>query len=414
MKIANKLIVIYRNASRKLSVTLLMLVINLVTFYMIDVVGTEYLNSHIAIDGINNMFSENTGNIYYAKVVGDNAGYENNIKLSEYIKGLENVSYSGFMANNASTDLIEGECVYVVIADMRLINMGNLKLTEEMKEKILSCKHQNYQPLLLGSEYKGKANVGDVCTVSVYKENDAMVIGFLEEDAAWPRNGELFNNSSNGESYSMDGKGILFVSDYSQYDTSMTADYAQEYYYVVEDMHNDEVEDSILDYALENGMTVRITNIKEVIDDKIQDSGLKDNNEFYVVIIFILVSIFSLTAVSVIYILINQYNYAVLIVCGVQKKELTECLAINNTLIYLLPGMLVWFIRQYKLFGFLYMDNTSLQNNLLIYNQYTAHMKMLPVIICIILVVQLLTIIIPAIYIHRLSISDTLQGEGAS
>ena len=69
---------------------------NVVTFYMLDIVFTSYISSRYALDRITNMFSNNYKDIYYIQCIGNSNTYKNGQTIVNYIKELDNIKYSGF------------------------------------------------------------------------------------------------------------------------------------------------------------------------------------------------------------------------------------------------------------------------------------------------------------------------------
>ncbi len=59
------------------------------------------------------------------------------------------------------------------------MDMGNLNLSDEQKQLLDS--NDGYQKVFLGANLEGQYNIGDICTVSPYSENDAVVAGFLKK-----------------------------------------------------------------------------------------------------------------------------------------------------------------------------------------------------------------------------------------
>ena len=107
----------YRMAARRIFITILLLSINIVSFYMVDMVGTSYFSDKYAIDGMANMFYENPECVNYIKVVGTSRTSAAAQTISDYVRTVDDIKYCGYFNDGAATDLIEGETVHVVISD---------------------------------------------------------------------------------------------------------------------------------------------------------------------------------------------------------------------------------------------------------------------------------------------------------
>ena len=136
---------------------------------MVDTVGTRYFQSRHAINKITNMFGEEPENVSYVSAVVKTDRYSSNKVIRDYIKTLDKVEYSGFFSGAAANDLIDGESVDIITAEKSLENLGNLKLTDELRA-LMDGAADGYEPVLLGSNYRGRVEIGDVFTVSIYEE----------------------------------------------------------------------------------------------------------------------------------------------------------------------------------------------------------------------------------------------------
>ena len=96
MSLFNRLKLVLRNISRRIFITALLLCINFVSFYMVDTVGTKYFQSRHAINKITNMFGEEPENVSYVSAVVKTDRYSSNKVITDYIKTLDKVEYSGF------------------------------------------------------------------------------------------------------------------------------------------------------------------------------------------------------------------------------------------------------------------------------------------------------------------------------
>jgi hypothetical protein len=376
---------------------------------MMDTVGTSYISERYAVRKITNMFSEDMENIYYVKTVGNSAGYKENKMVADYTASLDTIKYCGFFTGGVMSDSSDYslEGINVIIADSSLIDMGNLKLTEKQKQAVLEDDSE-YQKILLGANYKDKYSVGDVFTVSIEKENDVCIAGFLEKGASWPIRGKMFDTYGNGDSYTLDDSGILLTSDYSLYDTSKYTDSAMEFYYCVSG-DSQEVEEDIRSFAVENNLTVGIVSIKDLINQQIEESGLGENKSALATVMFFAVSIISMLSASITYIMVNQTQYGIMMACGMRRREVYRLSNLYNLVLLVLPMIFVWVLRQISLFKNIFVGSKYIQSNIMIENVVAAHEYILPVIfVGIVLIMFGLTAVSPVAALRKKNISDLI------
>lgn len=405
MRFLNSLIIAYRSVYKRIFITILLLCMNIVTFYMIDIVFTNYISSRYALDRIKNMFSDNYKDIYYIQCIGNSGTYENGQKIVNYIKGLEHIKYSGFFSEAV---MIKGEnSVSGIVAEQDLADMGNLNLSHEQKQILHS--NDGYQKVFLGANLKGQYNIGDICTVSVYSEDDAVVAGFLKKGASWPKRGRLFNNQVNGDSYVLDNKCILLTTDYSKYDTAPVIDSSFEYYYCIND-NAQEINNNIRNFAVESGLTVSIVSIEEMINKEIEDKGLTRNTNATATVYFMIASLFSMIVTTIVHLYSDRTSYGIMISCGMRVKEVIRLSYIYNGAIFLFPSFIIWGVRQFKLFGSLYVGNAYIDGNILKENIVVAHEYAFPVVLVGIVLLMFITVgIVPNVIFRKVKISHLIQ-----
>lgn len=142
--------------------------INFISFYMVDIVATSYFGTKYAINETTKMFSSDINNINYVCAGGTDATYEDGRKLTEYVEKLDEVEKSGYFSEGVAQGLDNDLRIPVVIADTKIQQIGNLKLSNKLKEAMQNVP-QGYQCMLLGYNYKNKVNIGDIFSASIYK-----------------------------------------------------------------------------------------------------------------------------------------------------------------------------------------------------------------------------------------------------
>lgn len=378
---------------------------NVVTFYMLDIVFTNYISSRYALDRITNMFSNNYKDIYYIQCIGNSNTYENGQTIVNYIKELENIRYSGFFSE--AVMIKDENSINGIVVQWDLMDMGNLNLSDEQKQSLDS--NNGYQKVLLGANLKGQYNIGDICTVSLYSKDDAVVAGFLKKGSSWPKRGRLFNNQASGDSYVLDNQFLLLTNDYSKYDTASFVDFSYEYYYCI-DGDAEKINNNIRNFAVENGLTVSIISIEEMVNKEIEDKGLAHNANATATIYFMIASLFSMIVTTIVHLYSDRASYGIMISCGMRVKEVIRLSYIYNGAIFLFPSLIIWGVRQFKLFGSLYVGNIYIDGNILKENMVVAHEYALPIVLISIVLFMFVTVgIVPNIIFRKMKISDLIQ-----
>ena len=193
----------------------------------------------------------------------------------------------------------------------------------------------------------------------------------------------------------------MLTENYDKYDTFKISDGACEYYFVTEPENRSEVYSQIREYALQNAITVQIVNVGDEIEEQIESTGLTSDNSFLATAAFILLAVISMSAVSVVYCILDMKAYGTMSVCGMKKREIISMTLIYNTGLFLVSAVTAWLVRQREVFGSLSPAKSGLMS-LFKENYIVGHMYNIPVLfIGMIVIMALITSIIPAVIISK-------------
>ena len=357
--------------------------INFISFYMVDIVATSYFGTKYAINETTKMFSSDINNINYVCAGGTDATYEDGRKLTEYVEKLDEVEKSGYFSEGVAQGLDNDLRIPVVIADTKIQQIGNLKLSNKLKEAMQNVP-QGYQCMLLGYNYKNKVNIGDIFSASIYKNDKCIVVGFLQKDAMWPKRGRL-------------------------YDTSKVADTSYEYYFLVSDYNKDIVYDKIKAFASENSITALIVNIGENIQNKIEENGLSNNKNITATVMFVILATLSMSVSCVVHCMLDKKSYGTMVVCGMKKKEIIKMTVFYNGFLFISSSVASWLLRQKQIFGKINPADSQLVTGVFRLNNIAGHMYFVPILILVMIIfMTLITSVMPAIIISRMTPVDMI------
>lgn len=408
MHVNNIIRLVYRSITKKLFVTVMLFCINFISFYMVDIVATSYFGTKYAINETTKMFSSDINNINYVCAGGTDATYEDGRKLTEYVEKLDEVEKSGYFSEGVAQGLDNDLRIPVVIADTKIQQIGNLKLSNKLKEAMQNVP-QGYQCMLLGYNYKNKVNIGDIFSASIYKNDKCIVVGFLQKDAMWPKRGRLFDVSTGEDIYTLENSGIIITDNYELYDTSKVADTSYEYYFLVSDYNKDIVYDKIKAFASENSITALIVNIGENIQNKIEENGLSNNKNITATVMFVILATLSMSVSCVVHCMLDKKSYGTMVVCGMKKKEIIKMTVFYNGFLFISSLVASWLLRQKQIFGKINPADSQLVTGVFRLNNIAGHMYFVPILILVMIIfMTLITSVMPAIIISRMTPVDMI------
>lgn len=407
----NKLKLVYRAFARRVFITLLLVSMSVMSFYMIDNVLMNYLRDKYLIDRTEYMFGVNPDRVCFVRMLNEDTPRGVSEQLKQYINQHERVEAAGHYTHHTTNDLLATQGITMVVSEVALIDMGNLKLTDEQKAMLREYDGK-YEPALLGSDYRGKVQVGDVFTLSLFKEKDCIIVGFLEKGAAWPKSQGLFRGTDNSNLYNLDSQGILLTDQYDNYDSS---DGRGDIYYITSVDNDEQVRKDIIQYAMEKNISVRVTNQGEDIETEINANSVISDKTFTAAILLTILAVVSMTASSVIYCMINKKQYGTMMVCGVRRKDIMWMLVAQNALIIMLSAIVAWVVRQREIFGSV-IPNKSIKMmvvpEMLYLQLFVPHNIYIPIILVILVLIMLIVAsVLPIVIIKKMPLLDMIQGK---
>ena len=350
---------------------------------MVDIVATSYFGTKYAINETTKMFSNDINNINYVCAGGTDATYEDGRKLTEYVEKLDEVEKSGYFSEGVAQGLDNDLRIPVVIADTKIQQIGNLKLSNKLKEAMQNVP-QGYQCMLLGYNYKNKVNIGDIFSASIYKNDKCIVVGFLQKDAMWPKRGRLFDVSTGEDIYTLENSGIIITDNYELYD-------------------------KIKAFASENLITALIVNIGENIQNKIEENGLSNNKNITATVMFVILATLSMSVSCVVHCMLDKKSYGTMVVCGMKKKEIIKMTVFYNGFLFISSSVASWLLRQKQIFGKINPADSQLVTGVFRLNNIAGHMYFVPILILVMIIfMTLITSVMPAIIISRMTPVDMI------
>ena len=334
----NRIRLIYRASAQRLFVSLLLLGMCIVSFYMIDANLEGHMNELYARRSLYNIFGVDTKSAGYIKCLNHNATREDADLLKEYLNSREDVIVTGYYLNQNTNDLIDGEYVTLFVSEAELVDLGALKLSSEVKQSITKKQDGCYQ-VLMGYNYRDKLQVGDRFTLW---EQPCVVAGFLDKGATWPQRGKVVLSSKNPGS--LDDMGILLVEDYKVFDNQ--GGRASELYFITKDGKNEEVAKAVKEYALSKKIAINVVNINDVIGEEIERNGYSAEGTLVAAVLLTVLAVVSVSASSVIMCLISRKQFGVMMICGVRQKDIMWMVVAQNALYYILGAIVAWIISR--------------------------------------------------------------------
>ena len=310
-----------------------------VSFYMIDTNLEGHVNKLYANRTMNEMFGVRTDNVSYVQCLDIQATRADIDVLKTYVEQQEGVVVAGYFSEQYINDLIE-EAISIFVSDVRLVELGNLKLNDELRQAVGTKKDGKYQ-VLLGCNYKDKVKIGDTFTMW---NQSCVVAGFLEKGAAWPRRGRMGVSSDTVEYDTLNNSGILLVDDFSVFDNS--GGRASELYFITEDGVHAKVTEDLKEFSRSKQTAIKVVNIKDMIQEMVENAGYTEEGTFTAAVLLTILAVVSVSASATIMCLINRKQYGVMMVCGVRQQDIGWIIVMQNALYYILGAIAAWIISR--------------------------------------------------------------------
>lgn len=386
--------------------TLLLFGMCAVAFYMADSVLTDYMSSRYAVSRISAMFGAAPEDVSYVTMLNNTASIGESDAVREYLLEHAKVMGCGYFNEQAALDLMENKTVNIIISDISLMQMGNLKLSDAQKQRLLDD-DSGYQPVLLGWEYQKQVEAGAVFTLSWVEEKDCIVAGFLPKGAAWPKKYKLFGGTGATDSYNLDNRGILLTKNYEGYTNTLGA--ADLIYYIAQPGAEEQVRQDVKRFAIEKGLSIGVNNAGEQIAAEKLENHISDDKTFLAALLLSLLAVISISASSVIYCLLNRKQYGVMMVCGLRQRDLIWMIVVQNAIIIVLSAIAGWIVKQVQLFGGLVPQADKRMFELMFLRDFIPHDVYMPFVLLLLSVVMLVvSSVLPARVIRRTALINLL------
>lgn len=395
----NKLIIIYREYGKRIFVTLMLVLICAISFYMSDQMWSTYLKKELEIRYKYDAYNINPYDINKITFsVGSK--YQEQKDMLEELSDIEGISAYGLMSGtNIQMDSTK-ELIDCIVSDAALIQMCNTGITSDIYVKAKE-EWQGCELVWLGSSYKGKINIGDKCLINGI---DAVIAGFLKDDARW-----LTNSSVSIGKYDLSSTALVFTDNYKRFDWGESLEFTTPVYYITDYKDNEIIKRSINEYQVEKGIRAGITNEGEELRKNIEDNAITDDKTFVASVLLYAIAIVAVSAVTIIECLINKRDYAVFIINGISRRAVYFMIVVKNALLICVPAVVVWVYRQWKIFHGIIPHNNEFASELSYMATKMSHCVYVPAMMLVQAVLMIsISCLIPIIYLHKRNIADLM------
>lgn len=288
MKLVNKLIIIYREYIKRAFVTIMLMFICVISFYMTDRTWNTYTKNRCETGIKRKAYSISPYNINKIKFSTRSVHAEQSDML-EGLASIEEISAYGLIIKNDVQ--FDNGYVNVVISDSDIADMCNTGVSRaDIEQK--QAEWEGYDLVWIGSSYKGVYEIGQRCQVM---SSECVVVGFLKDDAQW-----LVNETITLEKPDLSESGLVVTKDTSKYDWGESLEYTTPVYYVADYKDNDVIKSKLMDYQAEKGIRASITNEGEQLDKDNQDNAITNDKTFIASVLLYVIAIVAISAVTII------------------------------------------------------------------------------------------------------------------
>ena len=353
MKLINKLIITYRFLKKRWFVSVLLVLICLLSFYLSDKVFFGYYNTYNNILHEKNAYSVNPYNVNKI-TFSVRSNPEDGYKVLDIIDGISEINVIGRMSGNSVVSMSTEEVIDTIVCDYNFSTICNIKVSEEVLEKINKT-DLDFEYILLGNSFKGKYNINDRFMCSSKNGNiECVVAGFLDDGAQF-----LLNSTNSIDYYNLDKCGIILTRKFDElFCFDMVTSFVSPVYYSCDEKDRTDVEDKIKDMLQKEGINAAITNEGEDVENRISEISVSADKEFMAALMLFFISIISISTVNVVECMINKKDYALLMICGCRYFDIYSLIAIKNFIIVFIAGLAAYLYSQFMIFGSL-MPNSS-------------------------------------------------------
>ena len=399
MRLINKFIIIYREYIKRAFVTLMLIFICVISFYMTDRTWNTYMKNRCETGIKRKAYSISPYNINKIKFSTRSVHAEQS-DMMEGLASIEEISAYGLVLS--TNGRFGDELVDFVISDSSIVDMCNTGVSRADIEK-MQDEWGDTDILWLGSSYKGVYEIGQRCQTM---SSECVVVGFLKDDAQW-----LVNETITLEKPDLSESGLVVTKDTSKYDWGESLEYTTPVYYVADYKDNDVIKSKLMDYQAEKGIRASIINEGEQLDKDVKDNSITNDKTFIASVLLYVIAIVAISAVTIIECLINRRDYAIFIINGISRKAVYSMILIKNLILIIVSALAVWLYCQWETFGKIIVQTAGEYGNELNYTaKVMAHCIYVPLIIAAEAVIMtVISCIVPVVYLHGKGLIDLMK-----
>ena len=399
MRLINKFIIIYREYIKRAFVTLMLMLICVISFYMTDRTWNTYMKNRCETGIKRKAYSISPYNINKIKFSTRSVHAEQS-DMMEGLASIEKISAYGLVLS--TNGRFGDELVDFVISDSSIADMCNTGVSRADIEK-MQDEWGDTDILWLGSSYRGVYEIGQRCQTM---SSECVVVGFLKDDAQW-----LVNETITLEKPDLSESGLVVTKDTSKYDWGGSLEYTTPVYYVSDYKDNDVIKSKLMDYQAEKGIRAAITNEGEQLDKDNQDNAITNDKTFIASVLLYVIAIVAISAVTIIECLINRRDYAIFIINGISRKAVYSMILIKNLILIIVSALAAWLYCQWETFGKIIVQTAGEYGNELNYTaKIMAHCIYVPLIIAAEAVIMtVISCIVPVVYLHGKGLIDLMK-----
>ena len=399
MKLVNKLIIIYREYIKRAFVTIMLMFICVISFYMTDRTWNTYTKNRCETGIKRKAYSISPYNINKIKFSTRSVHAEQS-DMMEGLASIEEISAYGLVLS--TNGRFGDELVDFVISDSSIADMCNTGVSRADIEK-MQDEWGDTDILWLGSSYRGVYEIGQRCQTM---SSECVVVGFLKDDAQW-----LVNETITLEKPDLSESGLVVTKDTSKYDWGESLEYTTPVYYVADYKDNDVIKSKLMDYQAENGIRASIINEGEQLDKDVKDNSITNDKTFIASVLLYVIAIVAISAVTIIECLINRRDYAIFIINGISRKAVYSMILIKNLILIIVSALAAWLYCQWETFGKIIVQTAGEYGNELNYTaKIMAHCIYVPLIIAAEAVIMtVISCIVPVVYLHGKGLIDLMK-----
>ena len=399
MRLINKFIIIYREYIKRAFVTLMLMLICVISFYMTDRTWNTYMKNRCETGIKRKAYSISPYNINKIKFSTRSVHAEQS-DMMEGLASIEEISAYGLVLS--TNGRFGDELVDFVISDSSIADMCNTGVSRADIEK-MQDEWGDTDILWLGSSYRGVYEIGQRCQTM---SSECVVVGFLKDDAQW-----LVNETITLEKPDLSESGLVVTKDTSKYDWGESLEYTTPVYYVSDYKDNDVIKSKLMDYQAENGIRASIINEGEQLDKDVKDNSITNDKTFIASVLLYVIAIVAISAVTIIECLINRRDYAIFIINGISRKAVYSMILIKNLILIIVSALAAWLYCQWETFGKIIVQTAGEYGNELNYTaKIMAHCIYVPLIIAAEAVIMtVISCIVPVVYLHGKGLIDLMK-----